>query len=377
MQRSTTTKRRFFSIVFIISHAFLLAGCPGITRLELADAESKSFRGCLERQRAFSESATELILSDLKPNDSPLLSTDSYTLSLARMEIYDSVGNSFERCLIAADPSKEEKSGTHASVDDEMDNILSPQQIEEIRRAVSEKKREDKAGTLASADEIAAKVLGLIKDKVKEELRAQYVVAVEAKSIDFRGNRDGRQQSYALVIPQATFGEAKTKLTNKLILWRGTGIDGVELAVKVSRTSKIQKEFSEFKNKAEKSDYFKNSLSNLIGGVLTPLSLGSFGEKLGSEIGARIDKRIAGEIAKQLDLRDILFAEKRAFFTTLAKAPTDSVDSEFRLLRTPRTIEICAVSKRSDKPVRCTGADQHRQLFSANLQVEVHQTASP
>ena len=379
MQRKITFKRDVFSVVFIIFPAFLLSGCPGITRVGLDDLESNRFRECLERQRAFSVGTTELVLSELKPGDPPLLSADSYTLSLTRMKINDVVGNSLERCLVAPDPSEEKKGGAHASTSDDMaDDILSPQQIREIKQVVSEKRKEEKTGVLASIDEDAlATISELVKREVKQELKAQYTVAVEAKTIDFRGNRDSKQQDYSLVIPQAKFGEAKTELTNKLMLWRGTGIDGVELSIKVSRTSKIQKELSEFKNKAEKSDYFKNSLSNLIGGVLANLGLSPLGEKLGSDIGARIDKRITSEIAKQLDVRDILFSEKHAFFTTLAKTPADSVDSDFRLSRTSRMIEVCAVSKPSDKSVHCTVGDQHRQLFSAMLQVEVHQKASP
>ena len=379
MQRRITFKRGVFSVVFIIFPAFLLSGCPGITRVGLDDLESNRFRECLERQRAFSVGTTELVLSELKPGDPPLLSADSYTLSLTRMKINDVVGNSLERCLVAPDPSKEKKGGAHASASDDMaDDILSPQQIREIKQVVSEKRMEEKAGVLTSIDEKALiTVLELVKSEVKQELKAQYIVVVEAKTIDFRGNRDSKQQNYSLVIQQAKFGEAETELTNKLMLWRGTGIDGVELSIKVSRTSKIQKEFSELKNKAERSDYFKNSLSKLIGGVLANLGLSPLGEKLGSDIGARIDQRIASKIAKQLDLREVLFAEKRAFFTTLAKAPTDSVDPEFRLLRATRTVEVCAVSQSSDKTARCTGAEQHRQLFSAMLNVEVHQKASP
>lgn len=233
---------------------------------------------------------------------------DAIEIALSGLTINDTVANDFERCLlheagILVELSIEDSKVTKASVWDDPTKLFSEKFKARIADSIAEKKdelnkeiakekgfeRKDGVYTVAMKEtifEIRKGLLRKICEETEKHLKAKYKITIDVKmqSFDFKS----QAFQYKKEINQYSLADFKTTLDAwKQLLFRGKGVDIVDITLTLERTSLISETLQKGLDELKDSTFFADTLMSVFAGASYNL-LGNVGKAIGSGIDKEI-----------------------------------------------------------------------------------------
>jgi hypothetical protein len=338
--------RVIFSRVFLLVAVLAMTGCQSFSTGDWG-ASLDDLGKCVSEKRRFSDGVVRMYLKRPAATPDPLLKADAYDLLLSDAVLNDAIGNSLERCiLMSAGVGKSFfEQGTRSAADGNAADFLPKDLQLELRRAVDEvaAKQETTVGTRSSiAEDLLKRISEVAILKLNEELRATYVLELKTTAFVFGGNPPESSRTASVTLHQSRFDAVSTAIPSNVLLWRGSGIDGFEFNVKVTRTSPIYNQIKALLDKQRQSKYFESNLGKLFAAAATvvhPLLIGP-ATSIGQSLGERVDSSIQDSLVSFTDLRPTLFQGSQ---TALTAVPGSKVDIDQMLARSGREVLVTAV----------------------------------
>jgi hypothetical protein len=271
---------------------FSSSGCSLLSSLPTRDLGRALTRG----NQPFSISLNKVSPPEDANGDLPYAVTDkAYSVSLPDFVINDGVGNDAERSILLSagiiSSNVAYRAATVGGVPISVSNaeFFSDGFQKEVRAAAEAAARETPQKPI-SATGLADSVFSLVRDS----LAAEYTVSAQVTAKSFDLSKGERSFALEKKVKQRHLGNPVTDGKWDALLYRGGGVDVMEVTLGLKRSSAISKELDRQITKLEKSSTFADLLSDLLGSVL-----GSIGNNIGHSFGERADRALYGYVKKR------------------------------------------------------------------------------